>query len=249
MAAEPTLINSVIRALTLLETVGDAGRPVTAKQLSRLTDIPLPTAYHLLRTLVHEGYLVRSDGGYVMGDQVGHLARAQRANAIPQRARHVLRTLQQQLGAAAYLAFLDDGEIDIVDIVDAPGAPRTDLWVGLHEAAHATALGKAILGALPDERRADYLARHPLLDLTPHTHTNRRALLAELDAEPGIAVDIQEYALGTTCIAAAVPGSHAVGAVAVSLPTTNLDTALAHRSTLRRAASLLSLALEADRLG
>lgn len=243
MSAKPTLINSVIRALSLLEAVADARRPATAKQLARRTAIPLPTTYHLLRTLVHEGYLIRREGGYLIGDQVGHLGRAHRPHAVPQRARQVLRSLHRHLGAPAYLALMHDGEIEIVDIADSPSTPRTDLWVGAHDAAHATALGKAILGTLPDAQRADYLAGHPLVELTPHTLTTRRALLAELHAQPGIGIDIQEYALGTTCLAVALPG-HSVGAVAISLPTPEPDTALAHRPTLHRAATLLALALD-----
>src|SRR5690606_28652443 len=107
-------------------------------------------------------------------------------------ARGVLRSLHDDLGAAAYLAVVHDGEIELVDIVDSPGAPRTDLWVGLHDAAHATALGKAIIGALPQQERRDYLTSHPLADLTPRTHTDVRTLLAELDGRPEVVVDSQE---------------------------------------------------------
>ncbi len=38
-----------------------------AKQLARETGLALPTAYHLLRTLVHEGYLRRDKGLFFLG--------------------------------------------------------------------------------------------------------------------------------------------------------------------------------------
>lgn len=66
----PTLINSVRRAVHLLDAVGSAGGPVPAKALARRTQLPLATTYHLLRTLVHEGYLTRQQGGYVLGDRL-----------------------------------------------------------------------------------------------------------------------------------------------------------------------------------
>ena len=65
----------------------------------------------------------------------------------------------------------------VAEIVDSARAPRIDLWVGIHDAAHATALGKCILGQLPEVERDDYLARHPLHDLTPRTVVDRRRLV------------------------------------------------------------------------
>lgn len=248
MPGRPTLIGSVVRALTLLEAVAEQGRPVQAKTLARLAGIPLPTAYHLLRTLVHEGYLERTKDGYVVGDVPIHLAAAGIGAAKTLRARRVLRTLHDDLGAAAYLAVLDDGEIDLVDIVDSAAAPRTDLWVGLHDAAHATALGKAIIGALPTEKRRDYLARHPLVDLTARTHTRAQTLLAEIAEHPHVVVDSQEYTVGTACVAVAVQGPDVLGAVAVSVPVADVQRVLDDVRSLTRAAHRLGMAYAADRV-
>lgn len=246
MSDGPTLIGSVLRALTLLEAVAEQGQPVQAKVLARLSGIPLPTTYHLLRTLVHEGYLERADGGYVVGDLPGRLAAAGQETSTMLRARRVLRTLHDDLGAAAYLAVLDDGEIELVGIVDSPASPRTDLWVGLHDAAHATALGKAIIGVLPAGERRDYLATHPMVDLTPRTHTNVRALLAELDKSPQVVVDSQEYAVGTACVAVPIPGPDVLGAVAVSVPVGQVQRVLDDVRSLSRAAHRVALAYAAD---
>lgn len=245
----PTLIGSVVRALSLLEAVAEEGRPVQAKALARLTGITLPTTYHLLRTLVHEGYLERTEDGYVVGDLATHLALAGREASTTLRARRVLRTLHDDLGAAAYLAVLTEGEIELVDIVDSAAAPRTDLWVGLHDAAHATALGKAIIGALPPPDRRDYLDRHPMVDLTPRTHTSVRALLAELDQRPRIVVDSQEYSLGTACVAVPVAGPAVVGAVAVSVPESQVQRVLDDAHHLTRAAHRVAMAYAADGAG
>lgn len=239
----PTLIGSVVRALSLLEAAAEHGRPVQAKTLARLTGIPLPTTYHLLRTLVHEGYLERTEDGYVVGELPSHLAAVGQEASAGLRARRVLRTLHDDLGAAAYLAVLDDGEIDLVDIVDSPAAPRTDLWVGLHDAAHATALGKAIIGALPGDQRLDYLARHPMVDLTPRTHTRVRPLLTELDQRPSVIVDNEEYALGTACVAVPLPSARVAGAVAVSVPARQVQRVLDGLQPLTRAAHRLGVAV------
>ncbi|APU38913.1 IclR family transcriptional regulator [Streptomyces sp. TN58] len=65
----PTLIGSVQRALRLVEAMYAEGG-ATAKRLSRVTGIPLPTVYHLLRTLSHEGYVEREGGSFRLADDL-----------------------------------------------------------------------------------------------------------------------------------------------------------------------------------
>ncbi|MBT2481790.1 helix-turn-helix domain-containing protein [Streptomyces sp. ISL-94] len=65
----PTLIGSVQRALRLVEAMYAEGG-ATAKRLARLTGIPLPTVYHLLRTLSHEGYVQHEGGSFRLADDL-----------------------------------------------------------------------------------------------------------------------------------------------------------------------------------
>jgi DNA-binding IclR family transcriptional regulator len=243
MQPQPTLINSVVRALNLLDAVGTEPGPVTAKRLARMVDVPLPTAYHLLRTLLHEGYLDRVDGGYVIGERVSSLA-ARRLSTDPGgRTHRILRALHDEVGAAAYLSVLDGGCIRLVDVADSVENPRTDMWVGFDDAAHATALGKAVLAALPDDVRQDYLSSHPLNDLTRHTQTSRRLLLEELDSSPELTRDREEYAVGTECIAVPVPSLTMTAAVAISVPSVRVAEVPDRLQALRRAASLVAVSV------
>jgi IclR family acetate operon transcriptional repressor len=244
MVGEPTLIVSVQRALSLLDSVGEADRPLPAKTLARRTGLPLPTAYHLLRTLVHEGYLTRVDGlGYVLGDRVAALSSRSGSVAAQTAKFHpILKGLHQELAAAAYLSILDDGRVTLVDVVDSPTAPRVDLWVGFEDAAHATALGKAVLSVLNEAARREYVATHELADLTPHTLTDQRLLLRQLDMAGDYTFDREEYALGTACVAAAVPSRSIVAAVAVSVPSHQVRRVVEHGDALRRAARLIAYA-------
>ncbi|WP_405854277.1 helix-turn-helix domain-containing protein [Streptomyces sp. NBC_00090] len=61
------LIQSVQRAVHLLRALNHRGGNASAKQLARDTDLPLPTAYHLLRTLCHEGLVTKDRQGYALG--------------------------------------------------------------------------------------------------------------------------------------------------------------------------------------
>lgn len=69
--AEKSLVRSLQRGLQVINVVAAQG-PVHAKPVARSVGVPLPTAYHLLRTLVHGGYLIRlDDGSYVLGERLG----------------------------------------------------------------------------------------------------------------------------------------------------------------------------------
>ncbi|MFE9449926.1 IclR family transcriptional regulator [Streptomyces sp. NPDC006739] len=221
----PTLIASVQRALRLLEAVSAHENGAPAKQLARETGLPLATAYHLLRTLSHDGYVRKlDDGGFVLGDKVQALHTAGRDQALLSRVRPTLAALRDELATATYLTFYEDGEIRVAEIVDGPRTPRADLWVGFEDAGHATALGKSVLRELDDDARRDYLSRHTLADLTPRTITSSPELLRRVDASPvaPAVTDLEEYALGTVCVAVPVYCGDTLGSLGVSLPADRL---------------------------
>ncbi|MFG2281663.1 IclR family transcriptional regulator [Streptomyces asoensis] len=221
----PTLITSVQRAFRLLEAASAHQNGAPAKQLARETGLPLATTYHLLRTLVNDGYLHKlPDGGFVLGDRLQTLHTAGRVQALLSRVRPALAALRDELATAAYLTFYEEGEIRVAEIVDGPRAPRVDLWVGFEDAGHATALGKSVLRELDDEARKDYLSRHHLADLTPRTITSAPELLRQLDASPvaPAVTDLEEYALGTVCVAVPVYSGDILGSLGVSLPADRL---------------------------
>ncbi|MFE3176659.1 IclR family transcriptional regulator [Amycolatopsis sp. NPDC059090] len=241
MTAGPTLIGSVRRALHLLDAVGASERPVPAKVLARSVGLPLPTTYHLLRTLVHEGYLRKLDDGYALGGQVSELCQRSSLHAVLPRIRPALRALRDEVHGAAYLSLYSDGDIKLIDIADSAAAPSVDLWVGVHESAHATAFGKCILSGLASEHRREYLSRHRLADLTPHTITDSRVLEQKLARCGDVFSDREEYLLGMACVATTVRAPGVLGAVAISLPARRLGSARVE--SVRRTACRVSRAL------
>ncbi|MFE5486037.1 IclR family transcriptional regulator [Streptomyces sp. NPDC056527] len=242
----PTLITSVQRAFRLLEAVSAHGNGAPAKQLARETGLPLATAYHLLRTLVHDGYLRKlDDGGFILGDKMQALHTAGRGQALLSRVRPTLAALRDEFATAAYLTFYEDGEIRVAEIVDSPRAPRVDLWVGFEDAGHATALGKSVLRELDEESRKDYLSRHHLPDLTPRTITDVGELLRRLEHSPlaPAVTDMEEYSLGTVCVAVPVYSGDTLGSLGVSLRADRLSRLEEIRTRLLPAASRVTRGL------
>lgn len=245
--AEPTLIGSVQRALRLVDIVANSRRPLPPKMLAAITGLTPGTTYNLVRTLVHEGYLSSEPDGLVLGSRFPSFQQQIDSRGVfLARVRAALRDVTEDLGATAYLSRFDDGEMHLVDIVDAVRNPRVELWVGLQSSAHATALGKQILADLTDEDRMDYLSRHRLEELTPRTISDRRTLLTQLERSPGWAVDHEEYAIGATCVAVPVIAPGLIASLAISLPADRAVVDRALVSTLQGAARRLSLQLGVD---
>lgn len=244
--AEPTLIGSVQRALRLVDIVANSPRPMPVKTLSAVTGLTTGTTYNLVRTLIHEGYLTSEPDGLVLGTRFPAFQSETDARGVfLARVRAALRTVTDEVGATAYLSRYHDGEMHLVDIVDAVRNPRIELWVGLDASAHATALGKQILADLSDDERLDYLSRHRLEELTPRTISDRRTLLTQLEHSPGFAVDQEEYAIGNTCVAVPVIAPNVMASLAISLPSEHVvDRGLVTR--MQQTARRLSLQLGAE---
>ncbi|MFH8580492.1 IclR family transcriptional regulator [Streptomyces zaomyceticus] len=218
--AAPTLIGSVQRALRLLEAVSSHADGAPAKQLARETGLPLPTTYHLLRTLTHEGYLVREKGVFVLGDAAVRLAGGGAVQNRRIKIEDSLARWRDEIGVPVYFALYREGEIELVAVADTPSAPAVEEWADFRETAHAHAIGQCLLSQLDLKSRQDHLERHPVEAITPYTVRNRRVLLDRLGGlgrmEP--LVERQEYALGTVCAAIPITAGSAAAAMAISLP-------------------------------
>ncbi|MFL6123720.1 IclR family transcriptional regulator [Actinophytocola sp.] len=185
-APQPTdLIQSVSRAFRIMEEVGGSRAPLTVKAIARRCQLNLSTAYHLVRTLTYEGYLVRSpDGGFVLGSSVARRFHDLLASFDqPPRVREVLRHLAATTQRTAYLGRFVSGRIMITDMVEGPLSPHLeDLEVGLDVAAHATVVGKVLLSTLSRARRTEYLAEQGMRRFTARTVVDAEALDHELSS-------------------------------------------------------------------
>jgi Transcriptional regulator len=105
------LVQSVSRALRILETLGDSPGGLSAKQVAHRCVLPLPTTYHLLRTLCYERYLVhRPEGTYVLGLEIAHRFRDLVASMHrPPNLHEVLRHLTEVTGHTASFAQIIEG--------------------------------------------------------------------------------------------------------------------------------------------
>jgi DNA-binding IclR family transcriptional regulator len=221
------LIVSAQRALRIMEVVAQSGDGITAKAIARRADLKLSTAYQLINTLVHDGYLVRLTNahGFGLGYKLFELQCHADAelSALPSISK-VLHDLHPAASAPLYFTVFRDAEIVIADVADSDRHPRAkEVDVGFHEAPHATAYGKLMLASIGPENRAEYLASAGMSRVTARTLTRRAELEDQLQqiGRAGVAFESEEFQPGLTCLAVPVTdhAGHVRGAVATSSAT------------------------------
>jgi DNA-binding IclR family transcriptional regulator len=117
-----------------------------------------------------------------------------------------LRKLVAETGESAFLAVLDDTEVVYLLKEEGRHSIRTMARLGSRRPLHCTALGKALLAALPPREAAALLARAGLPRQTAQTITDPARLLAQLAevGERGYATDHEEVEEGLACVAAPI---------------------------------------------
>ena len=133
----------------------------------------------------------------------------------------VLRDLTALTGLTSRVAVLDEPFAVVIGRVDAPrGTVRFAANLGKREHLHCSAVGKAMLAALPKQTVREIVATAGTPRKTAKTITEEAALLAELEAvaRRGYAIDDEEDADGVFCVGSAVldHSPRCVGAVSVT---------------------------------
>jgi DNA-binding IclR family transcriptional regulator len=224
--AAPTGVQSVDRALTILEVlarVGEAGVTEVAAELN----VHKSTAFRLVATLEAHRLVEQAGdrGKYRLGVGVLRLAGATTARLdVVQEARSVCRQLAADTGETVNIAVLSESSALYLDQVAGSSALQPHNWVGQHIPLHATSNGKVLLSGL-DQQALDIL----LGKLSPYTEftiTKRSSLREELDRvrAQGYAVAVDELEVGLTAAAAPIHNAHGdvVASMSVSGPTFRL---------------------------
>ncbi|MBB6037108.1 IclR family transcriptional regulator [Phytomonospora endophytica] len=202
-------IQSVSRALRILEVVGSSRGGLTIKQIARRVQLAPTTTYHLVRTLTYENYLIRGEHGlFTVGLAVSD--RFRDMSATMRGPSTVLEALRRQVadsGYSHYLARFVDGRVAITEVSEGQLSPHTeDLIIGFDDGAHATALGKALLATLTPTERRGYLRESGMRRYTSRTLTTLADFEIDLSrlSTQGVFTETGQYREGIACAATLV---------------------------------------------
>lgn len=220
-------VQSVERALRLLETLATAPEGLGVSDLGQATGLAPATIHRLLATLVANGYARQEPATrrYTLGSALIRLGNTA-GGLIGAWLRPYLAELVEVSGETANLAVLEDGCAAYV--AQAPSRHRVRMFteVGNRLPPHSNAVGKVLLAFRPRADVERILGRHGLPARTSRTITDRTTFLAELDrvVEQGYAVDTGEEEEGVRCLAVPVRGpTGETAALSVSGPAERLD--------------------------
>jgi DNA-binding IclR family transcriptional regulator len=242
-------VQSIGRAFAIMEEIARNRDGIGLAELSKRVGLHNSTTFHLVRTMVGLGYVrqMADSKRYRVGRPLFALA----ANALDEiemmtLATPVLEGLSRETGESAHFSVRMGDAVVVLARTSGPGAFQMTDRVGVVRPAHATALGKIMLAALPNEAFDRYLARAEFKAHTRNTITAADHLRREIAEvrRTGVAFDNGEFDIELRCVALPVRdfSGQVVGALGISGPVWRLSVdALQKRArTVRAAAGRLS---------
>jgi DNA-binding IclR family transcriptional regulator len=205
----------------------DALRRLDGAGVTELADhlgVSKATVHGHLSTLYENELVVRSGDEYDVGLRFVDFGEyAKHSVPIYEVACEEVDRLAEQTGEVAQVMVEEHGKGVYLHKAVGENGVHTAAYPGARKYLHCTALGKAILAHLPEERVDEIVDRHGLPGKTEATITDRATLDAELEEirERGVAVDDEEILQGLRCIGAPLTGhdGELYGAISVSGPT------------------------------
>lgn len=235
-------VQTVQRALALLQVMSDNNAALNVTELASSSGLPLPTVHRLLRAMATLGYVRQLPSRkYGLGTRLIRLGNSARESfgTVAQRG---LRNLVESTGETANLAVLENDMVVYVAQAPSNHSMRMFTEIGRRVLPHSTSVGKAILSQMSDAAVIDILSRTGMPQQTDRTLTNVQSLLGDLEVirARGWAEDNGEQEIGVRCIAVPVPNINIPAALSVSGP----EARMSNESIRGFVPSLMAAALE-----
>lgn len=240
-------LQSVERALRVVEVLVHEARPMSVREISEQIGINRTTAHRLVATLCASGWAERApDGRFQLSVKflaIGHVVNEQRH--FLDEIRPELMRLSQLTRETVHAGVLDGYEIMHVDKIESLERVGVSSRIGTRGAVHSTSLGMAIMAAQDDERVERYVAGalglpDPLGLSDPERFLGR---IEETRAR-GFSMDDEDDSIGVRCIGVAVrgPASEPLFAISITGPSPRFtrEAALRYGPELTRTGARLS---------
>ncbi len=217
-------VDAAAKALELLSVFSFREPRLTLADLAERSGIPRATAFRLLTTLEHNGFLAKDRGTYQLGIKCFVLGNIVAGGLDLRETAHPhLVALRDATRETTQIAILDHWQVVYLERVLSPepmGSMRSR--TGAILPAYCTGLGKTLLAFLPEADVEAWAATQKFAPLTPRTITSAKRLLKELRMirARGYAVDDEEREKGVRCVAAPIRNHNGdvVAAVSVAGP-------------------------------
>jgi IclR family pca regulon transcriptional regulator len=241
-------IQSLERGLAVLCAFSQERPELTLSEVARQTDLSRATARRILRTLQVLDYIATDGKTFRLTPKVLDIGYSYVSSlALSDLALPTMEALSEQIHESCSAAVLDGEEIVYVARVPTKRIMRIALALGSRLPAVVTSMGRVLLADMPDDERASFLERTPLVARTENTVVDTRrleAVLSEVQAQGWCLVD-QELEIGLRSVAAPLhdQSGRAVAAMNISTQAGRVSLATMRSQFVPR---LLAAAAEID---
>jgi len=205
-SASDEATSMVTRVALIMNSFERADKLLRLDQVVASTGLPRSSTHRILAQLQKAGLLQHRPGGYCLAASALQATRMVDHSALRGVAAPVLERLHADTTLVVHLGVLFGAEVVYLDKVSGGSGVAMPTRVAGRTPAHASAVGKAMLAALPAEE-VDAIVSDPLRKCTPATIADLPTLhqeLARIRSRHGLAYDDQELAVGLTSIAAPI---------------------------------------------
>lgn len=202
-------VQSVAKAIQLLDCLSQAGRPLSLQELSQRTGWAKSTVHGLLSTMREYAMIEQSahDGKYYLGIRLFELGNmVSEGWDVVRVAREFLTDVAYKTNQSVSLSTLSRGETILLDQIEPASAYRVVSEAGTRVPAHCTSHGKVLFSYLSPSERKRILSEHGMQAFTPHTIVSADEMEQECARirEAGYSIENGEYRIGLRSVAAPV---------------------------------------------
>lgn len=199
------LVPGLDRGLQLLLAFGEQRKEMTFAELYRLADMPKATAYRVVQTLEHLGFLERNPrtNTFALGIKVLRLGFEYIASLdVAQVGQPVIEQLRDRSQCSSHLAIRDGHDVIYIARVSAASSQINQVSVGTRLPVHRTSLGRMLLTSTSREEFEKLFPQETLPDRAPGTPASREALwqMVKQDKARGYVIGESFFRLGISSI-------------------------------------------------
>ena len=230
MKNEVITVQSVDRALNIIEILQKNPRGLGVTELSNRLDVSKSTAHRLLMSLYSKGFVQQDNETekYLLGLKFIEVGQIVSDNLdIRKLASPYLHQLTEITGETAHLAIMEQHEIVYIDKLESTQTIRMFSNIGKRAPIHCTGIGKAIFAFLPDRKIEEIINETGLHKYTEKTLTTAEEMFSNIQEirNRGYSIDNEEHEIGIKCAAAPIfnHNQEVIAGISVAGPIMRVD--------------------------
>jgi len=203
---EKKTIQSIDRALQVLELFSLEKPEWGVTEISKALNIYKSNVHNILSTFAEKGFVKKDSktDKYKLGIKFFELGSVVIKNMDLRRIAHPhIEKLSKEFNETVHLGVLDEGRVVSIEREESNKGLCSHIEIGKRTPLHCTAVGKAIMAYLSEDKVATIVKGKGLEKYTENTITNEEELEKEFlkIRKQGYAVDNMEHEEGVRCVA------------------------------------------------